>query len=448
MKKLTVLISILILTSNLFAQEKQLIDRVVAIVGSNMVTLSDIEAQYFQYQAQGAGGGEELKCSIYESMILQKLLVSQAAIDSIEVLDKEVDIELDGRLQNFIRQAGSVEELESYFNKSLEEIKEDFRADVKEQLITGRMQSSILGDITVTPAEVNQFYRELPKDSLPLIDTEYEYAQIARYPYISKEAIKSVYDKFDDFKKRVESGKSKFATLAVMYSKDPGSAPNGGDLGFVSRMELVPEFAAVAFNLEPNEISKVVKSDFGYHLIQMIEKRGDQVHVRHILLHPQISYSDEKAAQSKLDSITTIIRNDSLTFDKAALYFSQDEDTKMNGGKLVNMYTGSSKFTVKEISKDDLYYLKKLGIGEMSKAIESKDKNGTKVYKIIRLISKSDAHIASLEADYQRIQTLALDEKKDKVLFEWVLEKQKTNYIKIDDEFKSCNFHYKGWLSN
>jgi peptidyl-prolyl cis-trans isomerase SurA len=447
MKKLILIATILSFGMSLFAQEKQIIDKVVAIVGSNMVTLSDIEAQYFQYQAQGAKATADLKCQIYENMILQKLLVAQAAIDSVEVTEKEVQAELDSRLLNFIRQAGSEQALEEYFNKSIEEIKEDFKDDVREQLLTGRMQNNILGEISVTPAEVNSFYRELPKDSLPLIEAEFEYAQILLYPDLSKDEIQAVYDKLNDFKTRVESGKSKFATLAVLYSKDPGSAANGGELGFVSRGELVPEFAAAAFNLKPNEISKVVKTDYGYHIIQLIERKGDQVNVRHILLQPEISFTSEKSASNKLDSIAMLISVDSLSFEEAAMRFSQDKDTRLNGGKLINMYTGTSKFTIKEINGEDLAYLKKMKIGEISKPVISADKTGAKVYKILKLISMSEAHIANLEKDYQRIQELATEKKKQNELYEWVLEKQKSNYIKIDDEYKSCNFHYKGWLS-
>ncbi len=447
MKKLILIATILSFGMSLFAQEKQIIDKVVAIVGSNMVTLSDIEAQYFQYQAQGAKATADLKCQIYENMILQKLLVAQAAIDSVEVTEKEVQAELDSRLLNFIRQAGSEQALEEYFNKSIEEIKEDFKDDVREQLLTGRMQNNILGEISVTPAEVNSFYRELPKDSLPLIEAEFEYAQILLYPDLSKDEIQAVYDKLNDFKTRVESGKSKFATLAVLYSKDPGSAANGGELGFVSRGELVPEFAAAAFNLKPNEISKVVKTDYGYHIIQLIERKGDQVNVRHILLQPEISFTSEKSASNKLDSIAMLISVDSLSFEEAAMRFSQDKDTRLNGGKLINMYTGTGKFTIKEINGEDLAYLKKMKIGEISKPVISADKTGAKVYKILKLISMSEAHIANLEKDYQRIQELATEKKKQNELYEWVLEKQKSNYIKIDDEYKSCNFHYKGWLS-
>ncbi len=449
MKKLSLVLSIIVLASiSAFAQKGELLDKVVAIVGNNMVSLSDIEAQYFQYQAQGAKGGKELRCSIYENMILQKLLVAQAAIDSVEVSDKEVENELNNRLQGFVRQAGSVEKLEAYFNKSMEEIKSDFKDDVRDQLITSKMQNQILGDIKVTPAEVNKYFRDLPKDSLPLIEAEYEYAQIVIYPKSTEQEIQDLKNKLLDFKKRIETGKSKFSTLAVLYSKDPGSAKNGGDLGFITRAELVPEFAAAAFSLKTNEISNIVKTDYGYHIIQMLEKRGDQVHVRHILLQPEISYTAEKQVQKKLDSIANIIRTDTTTFAQAALLFSEDKDTRLNGGVLVNLHTGSQKFTIKDINPDELFYIKKMNIGEISKAFEAKDKNGNKTYKIIKIISKSAAHIANLKDDYQRIKDMTLAQKKEKALYDWVLEKQKTNYIKIDNEFKSCNFHYKGWLSN
>ena len=448
MKKINLVLSLVLLLSVSSLAQQQLVDKVVAIVGNNIVTLSDIDAQYFQYQAQGAKGGKELKCSIYENMILQKLLVAQAVIDSVEVTDKEVESELDNRLQGFIRQAGSIEKLEAYFNKSLEEIKEDFRDDVRDQLITSRMQNQILGDIDITPAEVNKYYRELPKDSLPLIESEYEYAQILNYPKSSEEEIKALKDKLLGFKKRIETGKSKFGTLVVLYSEDPGSAKNGGDLGFITRAELVPEFAAVAFNLKPNEISDVVKTDFGYHIIQLLEKRGDQIHVRHILMKPSISYSAEKASRDKLDSIANVVRKDTLTYEQAAQIYSEDEDTRLNGGICFNMYTGSQKFTKKELPSEDLHQIKKMNVGEISKAYEAKDKNGNKVYKNIKLISKSEAHIANLKDDYQKIKDMALEKKKQEALYDWVLEKQKTNYVKIDDEFKSCNFHYKGWFSN
>lgn len=428
--------------SLIFAQEKFIVDKIVAVVGGSAVLESDIQNQIMQQKAQH----QDLeRCQVFENFLVQKLLVNQAKVDSIEVKDEQIDLQLENRIKFFIDQAGSKEKLEAYFNRSIFQIKEDMRQTLKEQMIVQKMQGEITGDTKITPSEVKAFYDSIPKDSIPIVNAIIEYLQIIKYPSYAEKSIYELKKKLLELRKRVMDGE-KFSTLAYLYSEDPGSARNGGEIGFMSKGELDPEYGRVAFNLKENAVSGIVESQFGFHIIQMIAKQDEKVNTRHILLKPKPTDAEIKSALSSLDSIKTLLVKDSLTFEKAALYFSEDKNSRLSGGKVINQVNNSTKFELEQLTQEDYYIIKKLKVGEISDPFPSKDDAKKAAYKIIKLISRTEPHKANLTDDYQLIQDIALEAKKKKVVEEWVEEKLRKTYIHIDDSYKSCNFKSKSWI--
>lgn len=436
-----------VLTQILFplqAQDKKIIDQIIAIVGKQVILQSDIETQALQLRSQGYYTSGDLKCEVFEQMLFSKLLVNQAILDSVEVSDAEVNSEMERRLNYFINQIGSEEKLEEFYDKSIPEIKEEFKEIIKEQLLSQRMQQQATADLKVTPQEVRSYFKSLPEDSLPIINTEFELEQIIVNPKIEETEILRVKDELRNFKKRIENGES-FAVLAGLYSEDPGSATRGGELGFVSRGDLVPEFSAVAFNLDEGELSKIVKTDYGYHLIQLIEKQGERINCRHILLKPKISPKEKVKAKQRLDSVRTQILNNELTFKEACWKYSEDEETRLNGGVMVNPMTGNSKWEASQLDPKVAYAIKNLKVNEISEPFEATDINDKIVYKIVLLKEKTEPHPANLKEDYQRIQDMALEKKKKEFMDDWVKDKVKSTYIRIDDDFKNCKFRNTVW---
>ncbi|MBQ1697223.1 MAG: peptidylprolyl isomerase [Bacteroidales bacterium] len=420
-----------------------IIDRIVAVVGNSPVLESAIESQYFQAKARNV---QVSKCKIYEDMLYQKLLVSQADIDSLTVTEKQVDAEIQSRLQGFIDQLGGLEKVEEYFNKPLGEIKEDLRDVTEDQLLAQLEREEITKDIKVTPSEVNNFYRKLPKDSLPLIDLEYELNQIMFYPEISKKDIEDVKKRLRDIRNDVLNNGALFETKAILYSEDPGSASSGGEYGMTSRNDLVPEFSAAAFKLKKDSISDVIKTDYGYHIIQLIDRKGERINFRHILMKPKFTPEAKAKAKQRADSVYNAIKEGKIEFEDAAKLYSQDEKTCKNGGLMMNPRSGTAKFTVDEIYPTNYYNIKNLKEGEYTKAFESYDDKGAIVYVIIKVKSKVEPHIANIETDYQVIQNMALDKKYKDAYDKWIVEKSKTTYIKISGDYKKCPFEYDGWL--
>lgn len=420
-----------------------IIDRVVAVVGNSPVLESAIESQFFQAKARNV---QVSKCKIYEDMLYQKLLVSQADIDSLTVTDKQVDAEIQNRLQGFIDQLGGLEKVEEYFNKPLGEIKEDLRDVTEDQLLAQMEREEIIKDIKVTPSEVNNFYRKLPKDSLPLIDLEFELNQIVFYPEISKKDIEDVKKRLLDIKDEVLHHGALFETKAILYSEDPGSAASGGEYGMTSRNELMPEFSAAAFKLKKDSISDVVKTDYGYHIIQLLDRKGERINFRHILLKPKFTPEAKAKAKQRADSVYNAIKDGSIEFEDAARLYSQDEKSNKNGGLVMNSRNGTTKFTVDEIYPANYYNIKNLKAGEFTRAFESYDDKGSTIFVIIKVKSKVEPHIANIETDYQVIQDMALNKKYNDAYDKWISEKSKTTYIKISNDYKKCPFEYDGWL--
>lgn len=453
MKPLNTIIAIALAASSALPASAQqpasgdtlIIDRVVAVVGNSPVLESAIESQFFQAKARNV---QTSKCKIYEDMLYQKLLVSQADIDSITVTEKQVDAEIQNRLQGFIDQLGGLEKVEEYFNKPLGEIKEDLRDVTEDQLLAQLERDEITKDIKVTPSEVNNFFRKLPKDSLPLIDLEFELNQIVFYPEISKKDIEDVKKRLLSIKDDVEHHGALFETKAILYSEDPGSASSGGELGMMSRNDLVPEFSAAAFKLKRDSISDVIKTEYGYHIIQMIDRKGERINVRHILMKPKFTPEAKTKAKQRADSVYNAIKDGKISFEDAAKLYSQDEKTNKNGGLMMNQRTGSTKFSVDQILPGNYYNFKNLKEGEYTRAFESYDDKGATVYVIIKVKSKVEPHIANIETDYQVIQDMALDKKYREAYDKWISEKSKTTYIKISNDYKKCKFEYDGWLHN
>ncbi len=435
--------ALLMAPSFLFAQEI-IVDQVVAVVGGNAIDRSDIESQYLQARAQGVRDNGTMHCRIFEDMLKQKLLLHQSRLDSIQVSDAQVEQQLNQRLDYFIRQIGSKEKLEEYFKKSIFEIKDDFRDMIREQVATQKMQGAITEGVNITPSEVNSYLKNLTRDSIPQIDTQVEIAQILIYPKYSDEAIFAVKEKLLGLRKRIIDGE-KFSTLAILYSEDPGSSAKGGEIGFLSKGELDPEYAKAALSLKIGATSSIIESSFGYHIIQLIDRQEDRVNTRHILVKPKVNREAMAWANSRIDSLVHVIKTDSLSFDKAALYFSGDKDTRMNGGLVINQANASSKFKLDEFQQTDYLMIKDLKPGELSSAYETLDDKGKPVYKVIKLISKSAPHRANLVEDYQFLTEKALEEKKKKVVEDWYVEKRKKTFSQINSDFKDCSF-YTQWV--
>jgi peptidyl-prolyl cis-trans isomerase SurA len=439
--------SLMLLVGSSAAQEEggMVIDKIVAIIGRQIVMYSDIQNQKMQMRAQSYMMDDDIECQILEQGMYQKLLVNQAINDTVEVSEAQVNAETDRRMNYYVSQIGGEEKLEEYYKKPIADIREDLLDIVKEQLTAQTMEDEVTREVTVTPQEVRDCFKALPKDSLPIINTEFEIEQLSVFPKIEETEILRIKDRLREFKERVAKGES-FATLAVLYSEDPGSAMKGGELGFMTRDELVPEFSAVAFNLVPNEVSKVVKTEFGYHIIQLIEKRGERMNCRHILLKPQISATEKKNAMMRLDTIRQKIVDKEVTFKEACWMFSDDEDTRLNGGVMINPYTGTSLFEAEQLDPKVATAIRNLEVGDVSQPFETKDEQERTVCKIVLLRSKTKPHKANLSQDYQRIQNLAIERKKGDVLEDWLAKTIEATYIKIDDDFKKCKFHNKEWL--
>ena len=429
------------------AQDK-VVDQIVAVVGKNIIMKSDIEAMYQQEQAKGTTTDGDMKCEILENLLVEKLLLAEAELDTtITVSDSQLNQNLDQRIQYYITHLGSEKEVEAYFKKSIVDIKADLQDVIKNSQMTQQMQEKILDKVKVTPSEVRLYFKNLPVADIPHIDSQVEYAQITVQPLISLEEEDRIKSTLRELKRRIESGESSFAPLAVLYSEDLGSARNGGELDYTGRGSLDPAYAAAAFNLKGDKISNVVKSEFGYHIIQVIDRKGEQIKTRHILMIPKPSAKSMEKAFGQIDSIADFIRKGTILFKDAALRYSYDKDSRNNGGTVINPETGESKWKMSELDPDVSKVIAKMNVNEISKPIKTIDpKNQQTIYKIIKLINKNNAHKANLRDDYVELSNVYMASKKEKTLDEWVRDKQAGTYVHIDDSYLNCNFKYKGWV--
>lgn len=430
---------------NLLKAQDKVIDQIVAIVGSNPILKSDIETQAMDLQARGVTTEGDMKCEILEQLLEQKLLLAEAELDTtIIVTDKQINQNLDRRMQYFIENIGSEKEVEKYFNKSIVQLKADMSDVIKESLKTEQMQSKITEKVTSTPSEVRNYFRQLPKDKIPEVNSQVEYAQITVLPVITEQEDLDVKAKLREFKRRVEAGES-FATLAILYSEDPGSARNGGEMDYLGRAQLDPAFSTEAFSLKVNQVSKVVKSEYGYHIIQLIDRKGEKIKCRHILLRPKIDPKELDKAKSRIDSIADYIRKGTATWEQSAFMYSSDKNSRNNGGLVTSQQTGSTKFTMEELDPDVSKIISNMKIGEISDPFLSLDDKQRQVYKIVKLIGKTNAHSANLQEDYQYLSELFLNKKREEAYRAWIAKQQAKTYIHIDDTYANCNFKLKFW---
>ena len=446
------LIGLFILTGGLFlsnqiqAQDK-VVDQIVAVVGKNIILKSDIEDMYQQQQAQGITSNGDMKCEILEDLLVQKLLLAEAELDTtIIVTDSQLNEQLNQRIQYFIQHLGSEKEVENYFKKPIVQLKSDMEEVIRNQLMTQQMQQKIMDKVTVSPAEVRLNFRSLPENEIPNIDTQLEYAQIVVQPVISLEEEDRVKATLRELKHRIESGEASFAAMAAMYSEDPGSARNGGELDYMGRGNLDPAYAAAAFNLKGDKISNVVKSDFGYHIIQVMDRRGEMIKTRHILMKPKVSPKEMEKAFNQIDSIAEFVRKGTFKFEDAALRWSYDKNSRNNGGVVINPNTGDAKWKLSELDPDVSKVITKMNVNEISKPFLTLDESQHQVYKIVKLLSKTNAHKANLRDDYVELSNLYLNKKKEQTMDKWIREKQIGTYVHIDDSYINCNFKYGGWI--
>ena len=430
-----------IITTN--AQDN-VVDNIIAVVGNQVVLKSDVENRFISFQAQGyTSGSVDLKTEIFEDLLIQKLMIAQAAVDSVEVTEQEVEDELERKMEMYIQRIGSKEKLEQYFNKTILEMKNDLRDDTRHERIKNKMQAEITKDIHITPAEVREYYKSIPEDSLPVIPGEVEIQQIVKYPKVSDDEKDRIRERLRGFRERIANGDS-FASLAVLYSEDPGSARQGGELGYTPRANLVPEFANVAFNLKTDKVSKIVETEYGFHIIQLIDRKGERINVRHILLKPKIEEEKRKLATSQLDSIADLVRKEKMFFDEAALYFSDDKDTRNNGGLIVNPYTATSKFEKDALPPAIAKQVNDLKLNEISEPFLDVS-GGKDAYKIIKIKSETKSHKANLTDDWSQFENMLTAKKQQKILNKWIKEKQANTYVHIDDSYKNAKFRFKGW---
>ena len=442
---LFILMGFVAISNQTNAQDK-VVDQIISVVGKNIILKSDIENMFQQQQAQGITTEGDMKCEILENLLVEKLLLAEAELDTtIIVSDSQINQSLEQRIQYFISHLGSEKEVEAYFKKSIIELKADMQDVIKNQQMTQQMQGKIMDKVTVSPAEVRLHFKNLPAAEIPQIDAQIEYAQIVVQPTISLEEEDRIKSTLRELKRRIESGESSFATMAVMYSED-ASAKDGGALDYMGRGNLDPAYAAAAFNLKGDKVSNVVKSDFGYHLIQVIDRKGEQLKTRHIIMMPKVTPLALEKAFSQIDSIADFIRKGTFKFEEAALRYSYDKNSRNNGGVVINPETGESKWKLTELEPDVSKIIPKMNINEISKPFLTLDDKQRQVYKIVKLISKTSPHAANLRDDYVELSNMYMASKKEKEMDGWIRDKQLGTYVSIDPTYTNCNFKYKGWI--
>ncbi len=435
---------------NLSAQHLKTVDKVVAVVGDNIILLSDIEMQYAQFLAQGNGPDEKIKCFILQQLLTQKLLAQQARLDSVDkdVNAGMVDDEIERRMRVMTQRAGGQERLEEFLGRSLLQYKDEMRTDIREQLIAQKMQGKITEKVNVTPQEIKRYFESIPKDSLPNYNTEVEIGQLVIHPKLNKEEKQFYKDKLESIRARIKAGEN-FATLARLYSQDPGSAKEGGDLGFMDRTGLVKEYAANAFKLKPNEISPIFETEFGFHFLQVLERKGEQIRTRHILLRPDFTQASLKRAQVHIDSIHQKVVSGTLNFSSAASLYSDDNETKFNGGTIINLQNGNSRSTFIPVDKLDpqlFLIIDTMKVGSYSNPTLFVEQDGKKGFRFLYLKSKTLPHQASLTQDLPKIKELAYEDKVNRIVSEWFEKRRQKTYISIDTEFAACE-KLKDWVN-
>ena len=399
--------------------------------------------------AEGITFGSNPDCAIPEQLAVQKLFLHQAQIDSIDVPESDIVTGVNQQINRWIEAAGSQEKLEEYRKQSVNEMREQLHDEFKNQQLIQKMKQKLVENVKVSPADVRAYFRNLPEDSIPFVPTEVEVQILVQAPKIKQTEITRVKDQLRNFTQRVNDGETTFATLARLYSEDTESARQGGELGYMGRGLLDPAFASVAFNLtDPKKISKIVESDFGYHIIQLIDKRGDKINCRHILLKPKVSYDEIDAASLRLDSISNDIRKGKFTFEQAVAFLSDDKDTKNNQGLMSNSTAEgmTSRFKMKELPTEVARVVDTLKVGELSAPFQMINSKGKNVVAVVKLKSRTEEHKAKITEDFQVMKEIVLNKEREKTINNWVANKIKHTYVRMSDRYKNCNFQYQGWI--
>lgn len=428
--------------------EGSIVDEVVWVVGDEAILRSDIEMMRMQGMAEGVNWGGNPDCTIPEQLAVQKLFLHQAAIDSIEVTESEITQGVDQQIRRWIEAAGGQEKLEEYRKQSINEMRASLHDDFKNQQLIQKMRHKLAEDIKVSPADVRSYFRTLSEDSIPFVPTEVEVQIIAREPKIKQEEINRVKGLLREYTERVTNGETTFATLARLYSEDPGSARLGGEMDYVGRGLLDPAFANVAFNLtDPKKISKIVETEFGYHIIQLIDKRGDKIKCRHILLKPRVSPNEISEAAAQLDSIRTEIGNGKFSFDEAASFLSEDKDTRNNRGLMSNATADgmTSRFQMRELPTEIARAVDTMKVGDVSQPFQMINSKGKTVVVIAKLKNRVEGHKATITEDFQVMKDIVLNKEREKTINDWVVNKIKQTYVRMNDRYKDCDFQYQGW---
>ncbi|MBQ8486917.1 MAG: peptidylprolyl isomerase [Prevotella sp.] len=446
------------------AHAQSVIDEVVWVVGDEPILKSDIEQMRLQAAQEGVRFKGNPDCAIPEQIAVQKLFLHQAAIDSIEVTESEIASGIDQQIEYWTQMAGSREKLEEYKKQTVSQMRAQLHDDFRDRQMVQKMREKLVEDVKVTPAEVRRYFKDLPQDSLPFVPTEVEVQIITQTPRVEMEEINRVKDELREYTDRVTKGEASFATLARLYSEDPGTARNGGELGFTGRGVLDPAFATVAFGLtDPKKISKIVESEFGYHIIQLIAKRGDKVNVRHILRKPVVSDEAIDQAIARLDSLSDDLRAervpellrkqlisvpDKFTFEDAVPLFSDDKDTRNNHGLMANTSESgrTSKFRMQDLPQDVARVVDNMQVGEVSKAFKMTNERGKTLCAIVKLKSRTEGHKATITEDFQIMKDVVLNKLREEKIHKWVVDKIKATYVRLGDEYRDCNFEYQGWI--
>lgn len=438
--KQVIYIFLMLLLANTVIAQRAVIDKVIGTVGGELVLLSELEEQYSLLESQNGQLPEGARCNILDGILTSKLLLNQAKLDSVEVTDEEVETQLDARIDRILSYMNNdVSQFEAYYGQTVNEVREQFREDLKSQLLTDRMRGQIMSDVSVTPSEVKTFFNNIPTDSLPYFSAEVEIGEIVYEPKVNAVERQKSIELLTDLRRRVVEGGEDFGAIATKYSNDPGSSRLGGDLGWTKRGQFVPEFEAVAYNLENGEISDIVESDFGFHVIQLLERRGNSIHVRHILIKPEITDKDLELAKNHLDSVRQLIMEDSLNFSRAVKLFSdEDAQSYTNDGRIVNPATGNTFFEIGDLDPDIYFTIDTMQVGEVSAPFKFADPRGDTYFRIVKLNSRTDPHRASLEQDYSKIQQAAIESKKNEFINDWVKGIIDRTFVSIDPQYAGC----------
>lgn len=432
----------------LAAPKKNVVDEVAWIIGDEAIFRSDVEEQYAQMRSDGVNIPGDPYCVIPEQMAVEKLYLHQAKIDTIEAPESQVQAMADRRLNYFIASLGSKEKVEQYFRKPISQLREQLVDMTRNSYIVEQVQQGLTKDVKGTPRDVRRYFESLPEDSIPFVPLQVEAQIITINPPIPRQEIEDVKARLRDYTERINKGETDFPTLAIMYSEDPGSAMQGGELGFHGKADFVPEFSNVAFNLnDPKKVSRIVETEFGFHIIQLIEKRGEQLNLRHILLRPKVSTEDLEKAVTRLDSLGSDIRAEKVSFEEAARFVSQDKDSRNNKGVMMNMQTGSTRFEMQDLPPEVATRIENMQPGEVSEAFIMKDERKNKdVAAIVKLTARIDGHKASMQEDYNMLKNMYEVHEKQEILKDWVEKKIKETYVRIEDGWLPCEFRYDGWL--